>query len=404
MTLLTFIALEVSYDTSVDYVVATQQVNRIKAYYAAKSAVELSLLRVSLYKQAVAALSGSLGGNVSMLDPIWSFPFMWPPTAIGGKLTEVDKGILKDAVGESLMQAQYSVSISPEGGRIDINDLGSDIKALKKIMIEQVVKIFKSEIEHNEEFGKKYSGFNFQELAHNIADYVDEDRESLNGGDESALYRDLGEANLEMPPNRPLRTVEELHQVAGMTDELYEVLAPKITVFGTKGINVNYAGKEILMALDPSMNEEAVDKAIARRSDPKQGGSFKDDRDFFGFLGGYGVNAKAMEEAKLPLLYDQEFNFRISATGLSQNVKREITAITYDYPNLTQRLVDLLDKQEEQDKGPKPATGAKPDGTPADTGGKPDDKKGDEKRRFKRRRAVLRWCIGKKTDSLEAEI
>src|SRR5437016_2704640 len=70
MTLLTFIALEVSYDTSVDYVVAAQQVNRIKAYYAAKSAMEISLLRVMLYKQAMATIGDSIP-NKSMLDPVW---------------------------------------------------------------------------------------------------------------------------------------------------------------------------------------------------------------------------------------------------------------------------------------------------------------------------------------------
>src|ERR1035437_6935027 len=49
MTLMTFIAVEVSYDTSVDYVVAAQQVNRVRAYYAAKSGIEISLLRIMLY-------------------------------------------------------------------------------------------------------------------------------------------------------------------------------------------------------------------------------------------------------------------------------------------------------------------------------------------------------------------
>ena len=75
MTLMTFIAVEVTYDTSVDYVVAAQQVSRIKAYYAAKSGIEMSLLRIMLYKQAMATLGDTLGANKSMLDPIWNFPF-----------------------------------------------------------------------------------------------------------------------------------------------------------------------------------------------------------------------------------------------------------------------------------------------------------------------------------------
>lgn len=349
LTLMGIVISEVTYDTSVDYVVANHQVNRVKAYYAAKAGVELSLLRIMLYKQAVVAFGDSLGGNRGMLDPIWSFPFMWPPTGMGGdKMTEVDKSNLKDIVKESFMQAQYAVSISPEGGKLDINDLGSSVKVLKQSMIKQVVKIFQSEVEHNEEFSKKYRGFNFEEIANNIADYIDEDKVGLNGGDESAPYRDFNEPGIEMPPNRALRTVDELHMVGGMTDEFYNILAPRMTVYGTKGVNVNFADKQTLMALDPSVTEEAVTKAISRRSNPKEGGPFKNEQDFLGFLSAYNVNVKAIQESKVPLLFDIEFNFRISSTGVSQNVKREIMVVTYDFPNLANRFAEMLDKQDKE--------------------------------------------------------
>ncbi len=351
MSLMTFIALEVSYDTSVDYIVAAQQVNRIKAYYAAKAGVEISLLRIMFYKQAMAGFGEALGPEASRLEVIWSFPFAWPPTLAGAKLNEVDKSMMKSVVSDSLMNAQYAATIAPESGKIDINDLGSDVKKLKASMIQQVVKIFESEVEHNEAFSDKYRGYNFQEIANNIADYIDEDSEGLNGGDESAPYRDFNEPGLQMPPNRPLRTVDELHQVGGMKDDFYNVLAPRVTVFGTKGINVNYANKDVLMALDESMTEEAVNRAIARRGNPKEGGPFKNDQDFFGFIGGFGVNTRSIQERKIPLLYDMEYNFRITATGLSGNVKREIVAVTYDYSNLTQRLADLLDQQKRDEQG-----------------------------------------------------
>ena len=362
MTLMTFIAVEVSYDTSVDYIVASQQVNRIKAYYAAKSGIELSLLRIMLYKQVMAAMGESLGANKSMLDPIWSFPFMWPPTG-GGKLMETDKDMMKEAVAESLMQAQYVTTISPEGGHLDINDLGSEVKGLQKSVSDQVLKIFQSEVKNNEAFARKYSGYNFQELVNNIADYIDEDKESRNSGDESGSYRDLDEKNIEMPPNRPLRTIDELHQVAGMKDDFYNLLAPRVTVFGTKGININYANADLLKALDPSMTDEAVGKIISRRGDPKLGGPFQSDEDLFGYIAPYGANVKAIRESKIPLLYDLEFNFRIVSTGVSSNVRREITVVTYDFANLAQRLADLMDKQK-QDESQDPAQRQQPQPTP----------------------------------------
>jgi len=362
MMLLTFIAIEVSYDTTVDYVVASQQVNRIKAHYAAKAGIEISLLRVMLYKQALASFGASIPDK-SLLDPIWSFPFMWPPSAMGGKVNEVDKSMINKVTKESLMGSTYATTITPEGGRLDINDLGSPIKSMKQSMITQLVKVFKSEVEHNEDFADKYSGYRFEELVNNIADYIDEDKESLNGGDENAPYRDIDDKDIEMPPNRPLRTVDELHQIAGMNEDFYRILAPRITVFGTKGVNINYTDKETLMALDPSMTEEAVSKVIERRSNPKMGGPFKNEKDFFNFIQGYGVNYRAIEESKVPLLFGVEFNFRITATGLSANVKREITVITYDYSNLVERYGELMDKDEaERNKTTPPA---KPDEGPA---------------------------------------
>lgn len=373
ITLMGIVISEVTYDTSVDYVVANHQVNRLKAYYAAKSAVELSLLRIMLYKQAVVAFGDSLGANKGMLDPIWAFPFMWPPTAAFNKdMTDVDKSSIEAVVKESFMQAQYSVSISPEGGKIDINDLGSPVKALKQSMIKQVVKVFLSEVERNEDFAREYRGYNFEELVNNIADYVDEDKQGLNGGDESSPYRDISEPGVEMPPNRSLRTVDELHMVGGMTDVFYNILAPRVTVHGTKGINVNFADKDTLMSLDITMTEEAVTKAMARRSNPKEGGPFKNEQDFLGFISNYGVNVKTIQESKVPLLFDIEFNFRIQATGVSQNVKRDITVVTYDFPNLANRFAEMLDKQDKENDPNNPAGSPgggnpqTPNSTPAD--------------------------------------
>ena len=361
MMLLTFIAIEVSYDTTVDYVVAAQQVNRIRAHYAAKAGVEISLLRIMLYKQATASFGAQIPDK-SILDPIWNFPFMWPPT-LGGKGTEVDKSMLKDVIKESLMGAAYATTIQPEGGRLDINDLGSPVKSMRESMNRQIVKIFKSQVEHNEAFAEKYRGYRFEELVNNIADYIDDDKESLNGGDESSAYRDNDDKDIELPPNRSLRTVDELHQIEGMNEDFYALLAPRVTVFGTKGVNVNYTDKTTLMSLDPTMTEEAVGKVIDRRSNPKIGGPFRDEKDFFAFIRNEGVNDKAIADSKVPLLFDQEFNFRITSTGVSSNVRREITVITYDFNNLVDRFGEIMDKQDKENNPNQPQT---PPATPND--------------------------------------
>jgi general secretion pathway protein K len=352
LTLLMWISVELSYDTSVDYVVASNEVNQVKAYYAAKSGVELSLLRINLYKQVMATLGNSLPEEQKkMLDLIWSFPMMWPPQIPDtSKTTEVDKGLIKSAVAESLMDAQYAATITSEGGRIDINDLGSEVKALADGTRAQLLNIFKTEIERNEEFSRKYSGYNFDELLNNIADYVDADNEGRNGGDESSPYRDvkLPEGVDVFPPNRSFITVDELHMVAGMNDDFYKLLEPRITVYGVKGFNVNQATKETLMSLDPTMTEEAVNMVLKRINDPQEGGPFPAEnckKSFLQFISGYGVDTRALEQSTLPFVCGTELNFRIESDGVALRSKKSITVITYDLQNLVGSYTGMLQEQ-----------------------------------------------------------
>lgn len=364
LTLLMWISVELSYDTSVDYVVASNEVNKVKAFYAAKAGVELSLLRIHLYKMAMQNLGGQLGPQKKILDMIWSFPMMWPPQIPDtANVTEVDKGLIQGVVGESLMEAQYATTITAEGSRIDINDLGSEVKALSEGTKQQLLKIFESEMEKNDKFREEYSGFNFEELVNNIADYVDDDRQGRNGGDESSMYRDLDlPDDVEVfPPNRSFMAFDELNMVAGMTDELYQLLKPRITIFGVKGFNVNHSTKEMLMNLDPTMTEEAADAVLKRINDPNEGGPFPPGetckKSFLDFISGYGVDIRTLNDSTLPFLCDSEVNFRIESDGIALRSRKSILAITYDRDNLVGRYTDMIQEQAKDGSETPPAEG-----------------------------------------------
>lgn len=372
LMLLTFIATEVSYQTSVEYTSASQEVNRIRAQYAAKAGVEISLLRILIYKKAIASFGDKLGENKSMLDPIWNFPFAWPPV-VPDDLAAVEKDQIQKSVKESTMKANILATIKSEGGKIDINDLGSPAKALADSTRQQILKIFTNEIENNEDFADKHSDINFEELVNNIADWIDEDEESLNGGDEKGYYQDEL-LHDKIPPNRSLKTLEELHMVKDMKDEFYNLIAPKVTIYGSKGINVNYAPDEVLMALDPQIDKEKAGLIIQRREDKEKGGFFKDQDEFLGFLEGGEINIDTSEfnQDGIPLLFAEEQNFRVISTGNYSNATREITAITYDMDNLMERLITLLDEEDkakdqggadgETDPNPPPNSGEGADG------------------------------------------
>jgi general secretion pathway protein K len=343
VTMLSVFAMELMYESSVEYAVTAHSIADVKAYYAAKSGAEISLLRVLIYRKAMAML-GSQIPNPSMLDPIWKVPFAWPPVLPEGT-SAVDKDEVKKAVKESDMKSQYFATIESEGSKIDINDLGSSSKPLADAARQQIQQIINSKIEEDEEFAKRYRGYDVAKLLNNIADWVDDDKESKNGGDESAAYQDRSPSSEFLPPNQPFKTIQELHQVAEMTDDIYDLLAPRITVFGSKGINVNYATKDVLMSLTPQITAERAKQIMEARDSNPNRGPFKDENDFVQYLNTIGVTGNPFREGnevKVPLVFDAEHNFRIVSNGMSGKVTKTIVAITYDTDSVKERLKTFM--------------------------------------------------------------
>ncbi len=364
VVIMTFLATSVSYDTLIEYSVSSQSVNKLRAYYAAKSGTELALLRVLIYQKAIALIDSLpeeqrkiAETQKSKLDPIWQFPFAWPPTAfLPEDISKVEQGLIKKLEDESIMNGQYTILIEDEAGRIDINDLGSSSKKIQEATKKQILKIFEIELENNNNFNETYSSFDFEELVNNIQDWVDEDSESANGGDEKSNYQEIssqfGNSNFDfLPPNQSFKTVEELHMIPNMTDEIYQVLQPRITIFGVKGININSATKDVLTSLDKQITEEVADKVLERITDQEKGGPFQNEDDFLGFLQGENVSTDEFNTDGIPLLFGSEHNFIIKTTGSYGNVKKEITAITFDIDNLKERFVTLLEEEDKEKSG-----------------------------------------------------
>ncbi|HRK08124.1 MAG TPA: type II secretion system protein GspK [Pseudobdellovibrionaceae bacterium] len=361
-TLLMVIATEIMYETNVEYVVSTQAVHRVRAYWSARAAVEISLLRISIFRQAK-SLAGQNLPDPSLLDQIWQQPFAWPPPLPDG-VGEVERSEIQKAVKASDLTAirtSYLATIESEGARIDVNDLGSPSTILAKATKDQLLGIFRAKLENDEAFASRYRGRNFEELIDNIKDYIDPDETSSAGGGPEATAL-LPDGNPIPTKNEPLESLSELHFVSGMSDEIYDLLEPRLTLYGSKGININQASADVLKALGPDFTEDRVAKIIEHRQDPKRG-PFKDEKAFVEFLNSLGISGNPFREgeaAKVSLIFEPETNFRIRATGISGKSQREITAIVWDEQAVRSRLENMLPA------APTPvATAAAPTPTPA---------------------------------------
>ena len=347
VTFVIFLATEISQQTIMEYLTSATEVKKVQAQYAAEACMRLNLLRIKGYQQATQALGDK--APTAVLDMIWQFPLSWPPT-LPKEISSFDSSAIKKTVGGSLLKHQFISSISSEGGKIDINDLGSPSQGLRQKTRQQILQRLQTRVLNGDDsFAERYANFNFEELINNIADWIDDDQESLNGGGEQSYYSEFD--NPFIPPNRPFKTMQELHMVAGMTDEIYEILTPQITLYGVKGINVNQAERDVLLSLfanfDVETANEVVTEILKRRNDPQLGGPFQDEKEFLGFLNGF-IDADSFnnETEKVPLFFGAELNFKINCIGVAGNRTREIEGIVYDATSVRVRLQEALLKDD----------------------------------------------------------
>ncbi len=371
VSLMIIIATQVMYETSVEFVMSSKSVDQVKAYYAAKAGLEMSLLRIQIYRKAKSMIGDSLPDK-SILDQIWQFPFAWPPIIPMGS-DKSTKSDIDKVVKTSGMQAKYISIISSEGAKIDINDLASPSKVIAQAVHGQLFQIFQTKIKNDEAFANEYSGYDFDKLINNIADWASDSPTSVaDGGDKKSRYSKF--SNDFIPASQSFKTLSELHMVQDMKDDFFNVLAPNITVYGSKGINVNQASKEVLMSLSPQITLDRVTELLRLKNLPSRG-PFHDMKDFLGTLNSLGVSGDPFTDPKtnetIPLSFESEFNFRVKSIGISGKIQRTLEAIVYDYDhvkaNLTQQLQQEKQAHSANNAAPTPPPGPQQAGTVAAT-------------------------------------
>ncbi len=340
LAFMTYLATEVTYDATVEYLVNSQELKRLKAYYAARSGVEISLLRIKAYQQVTQKL-GKNAANYPMINLIWQFPLQFP-LAVSENMGLMAKDDFKEANESSFFDANFDTQISDEGSKIDLNDLVSPSQVLRDHTRKLLLNSFAQEIESNKRFESKYRSFRFEELINQMADFMSDKRASLNGGDKNAAYKDEYQG---YPPNRAFRTISELRILPLMEEDLYQFLENKITVFGLKGINPNTATKEVLMSLDQGITPEIADKIIKRRNDENEGGPFKSAEEFWAAVNQFGARL-SIDPKNVPIVTDTLISFRIKSTGVYGNVRTQIEAVVSDIDKVASRVADYVKKEQ----------------------------------------------------------
>lgn len=342
LTMSIWVATEISYDSNVEYILASKKLQKLQAYYAAKSGANISLLRVFLFKKAVKTFASKSNIPASSFEPIWSFPLAWPPSLyLPTEFSKEAKASFTEKEKKSFIKAQYTTSINIEDNKIDINDLVSPSKLLSTFSSQQLINIFTAEIENNEDFAKKYRDYNFIELVNNFTDWIDKNSESLNGGDEQSFYNKwfeqyrLAQDDTDyIPPNQSFKHISELRMVSGMNDDFFQLLMGKITLFGSKKINLNHIDMELLKSFP-----WATPEVLSAFEEKLSSQSFVNLEDFKNFLKDFELQDKVNTAI---FSFDSGINFQIVSTGVVNNISYTIKLITYDLDETKERLSEIL--------------------------------------------------------------
>lgn len=348
------------FDTQVEYRSAISELNSLRAYYAAKSGMEVNILRVKTYTKITDTYSSHIKPFQAAVDLIWQFPFQWPPP-IPSETNSRNKGDLAQIKENSFMQASFITTIKPENSRIDINDLASPIPSLRKWTFEVLYRLMYHLRLQNQKLAEEIQEAEITEILHNIKNYVDPDTQ---------LERSqLSEPNSNA--NRSLVSLEELHEVEGISDYLYAVIAPFITIYGEKGLNINTAPVQLIQALHNELPIELAEEIVALRSNTANPIIFTEDsfRQFLHEKGFYDLAKYLLppkkksqttstasqtenpeQESTSYIYFDAPHNFRMQSIGIAGKSKKTLTATYFNTAYSLTRTRTLMEKEKELKK------------------------------------------------------
>jgi general secretion pathway protein K len=228
VALMTILIVDFTNSTSIAYRSAANQANQLRAYYLARSAVQIG---IALLADDVRKTALSNQPRVDSLQSLWALPL--PPLPVGGGWAQL--------------------SIIDEGRKININQLVGPNGQINQPFSDTMTRLF------------TILGIDPTQVLPAIVDWLDPDSIDSPGGAESDYYLRL------VPPyearNGPMPTIGDLRLIRGINEAMFRRLRNFITVTPSSRVNINTAPPEVLMAVAPQLSEtpSALDSILKTR-------------------------------------------------------------------------------------------------------------------------------------------
>jgi general secretion pathway protein K len=230
VSLLTVLILDFATSTSVVYRSAANQANQLRAYYLARSAVQVGIaLMAADVRQS--ALSNS--PRVDSLQSMWALPL--PPLPVDG--------------------GWATLSIVDEARKININQLVRPNGQVNQQFAQIITTLL------------TILGVDPTTVVPSLIDWLDPDSVVTPGGAESDYY--LSQVPPYEPRNGPMPTIGDLRLIRGIDEATFMRLKNFITTTPSVRININTAPPEVMMAVAPQLAQapSALNSILAARTE-----------------------------------------------------------------------------------------------------------------------------------------
>ena len=333
VVILSLIIVELNYNTRISSSIAGNYRDETAAYYLARSSVNVALLRIGLASKAKGFEMGGFKLPTEVVSLIITLPFIFPPPAglltMRGKAEDADLGI-KDTV-EKIKTDTNIASVGYFDHNISSMDTALNINAITlsensiSAFKEQMKSYYLAKVQKDESFAHRWPVEKYDRLLNNIIDWIDTDSMSRNGGDENLVYQK------KLPPykarNYFIPTINELHMVDEMDDEIFDFISPMVSIFSAGAINMNRVTAEMWKSIDDRLSDDEI-KALMEKIQVE--GPFASEQELRTWIGkNTKTPAADFNPLKIPFAFDDE-DFKIEATGHSGRVSKKIICYVSD--------------------------------------------------------------------------
>lgn len=219
--ILVTIIVEVNYSTQVNMRISGNFRDDLQASYLAKSGVNIAISYLKYDGQNT---------ETDNLTEDWAKSY--PPLPIG--------------------EGFVNVMIEDENGKIHVNGAVKENGEVDQFIYDALSRLFQRE---EVDIG----------ILNSIIDWIDPNDDPLPEGAEDSYYGSLD------PPyeckDGPLDTLSELLMIKGVTDEVYGKISKYLTIYSDAKVNINTAGKDVLVCLDDEIDEGIAEGIIQYREE-----------------------------------------------------------------------------------------------------------------------------------------